>query len=463
MNLLKLPQRVFFLIKKPANERDAIIYANVIKSLLFQFLTNVLGLLVVPLSLGYIDKEKYGIWINASVMVTWLQNMNFGMGFGMQNKVAEAMAHDETERAKDYVTIAYRYSTLIAAGILAAGLLAGFFINWNKLFNSSISPVELKVITFIAFVCFLVYFVLGNIVPVFSALKQTALPKLIGLYTNVITIVFLFGISRFSHNSLIWAALALALPTPLIYLVSNIYYYQTRAFRGLKPRWRIQNKGHVKDVFSLGVKFFIMQLTTLVMTQSGVFIITQYLGPAEVTPYSIINRYFYFAYFIFSLAITPYWSGFTEAYVKKDYVWIRQSLKKLFFLGMGGAAVVLVMLACSFRLIPIWSKHSFDIHQYHSLLYSGALYIISLFFASIISTFLNGISKLNYQLIVQVLIAVLTIIISIVLIARYHLGSTAVNVTALIGQIIYLSLCGFYAYRFVKNLQHAAPLSAKDL
>lgn len=195
-------------------QRDVIIRKNIILSLVFQVLTNVLGLAVVPLSLSYIDKEQYGIWINASIMVTWLQNMNFGMGFGMQNKVAEALANDKAEQAKEYISIVYRYSTLIAFGIFVVGLGASFFINWNAVFNSSKSPYELQAIIFIAFICFLVYFILGNIVPLFNALKQTAVSKFFSLLTNLITVVFLFAISKFSHNNLVYAALALATPTP---------------------------------------------------------------------------------------------------------------------------------------------------------------------------------------------------------------------------------------------------------
>lgn len=450
MTLLKLPPKLQLFLKKPITERDAIIRKNVIGSLVFQFFTNVLGLLVVPLSLSYIDKEKYGIWINASVMVTWLQNMNFGMGFGMQNKVAQAMANDKPELAKEYVSIVYRYSTLIAIGIFILGLVGSFFINWNALFNSSTPGYQLRTITVIAFICFLAYFILGNIIPLFNALKQTSVPKFFGLVTNVLTVVFLFTIAKFSHNNLALAALALALPTPLVYLAGNIFFFKKK-FRHLKPRWRIKDKKHVKDVFNLGLKFFLMQLTTLMITQSGVFIITQYLGPAEVTPYNIVNRYFYFVYFIFVLGINPYWSGFTEAYFKNDFNWIKKAIRQLFIAGVAGSILIAVMLAFSFILIPIWSKHSFEINQYRTLVYTSALYTITLFFSSIIAVFLNGLSLLRLQFLIQVVIAVLTIVVSILLITTFKFGNAAINITGITGQLIYIFVCGWQAYKFIQS------------
>jgi O-antigen/teichoic acid export membrane protein len=445
--------------KRSMEERDRIIKQNILGSLIFQFFTNVLGLLVVPLSLSYIDNEKYGIWLNASVIVTWLQNMNFGMGFGMQNKVAEAMAKGEDNLAKEYVTIVYRYSTLIAIGIFILGAMGSFFINWNRLFNSSVSSAELFSITIIAFLCFLIYFVLGNIIPLFNALKRTSVPKFFGLLTNAVTVVFLYCINKFSHNNLTLVALALAMPTPLIYLFGNVFFFK-RDLKLLRPGWKIKEKKHVKDVFNLGMKFFLMQLTTLVITQSGVFIITQYLGPAEVTPYNIVTRYFYFVFFIFALGITPYWSGFTEAYYKKDFKWIKKGMRQLMLAGIAGSVLVLIMLIISFKLIPIWSKHSFDVNQYKVLIYSSAIYTVTLFFSSIIAVFLNGLSLLRLQLIVQLIIAFLTISISILLITQFKLGNAAISITAIIGQIIFIIVCGWQAYKFIKikslaHLRHA--------
>ena len=446
--LLKLFTLFRFFFKKPQHDRDVIIRKNVVGSFIFQFFTNLIGLLVVPLSLSYIDKEKYGIWINASVMVTWLQNMNFGMGFGMQNKVSEAVAKGEINKAKDYISIVYRYSTLIAAGLLLLGLLASFFINWNQLFNSTMPVYQLKIITLITFICFLVNFVFSNIIPLSNALQLSFVPKFFGLLINILTVIFLFWIGKFSHNNLILAAIALALPSPLIYFIGNIFFFKTKKL--FKPSWHIQEKKHIKDVFSLGMKFFFMQIATFVTTQSGVVIITQYLGPAEVTPYSIINRYFYFAIFLYSLLINPYWAGITDAYFKNDFNWIKKALKKLLIAGACGTAAVILMFVFSFYLIPIWSTNAFDIYKYKSLVYTSAIFSITIFFSAIISIYLSALSLLRFQMLVQIAVAVLTIIISIMLIKTFHLGSLAVNITAIIGQIIFIILCGWKALNYTK-------------
>jgi len=445
----KLLDRIPFL-KTSANERDEVIRKNVLGSVLFQFFSSVLGLLIVPMCLTYIDKEKYGILINASIMIAWLQNMNFGMGFGMQNKVAEAIANNKPELAQEYVTIVYRYTTLISVALFFLGLIASFFIDWNQLFNSSVSASDLRAITFIAFISFLAYFIFGNIIPLFNALKQTSVPKLFGLFTNVLTIFFLFIINKYSHGNLALIALALALPTPLLYFIGNLIFF-AKGYRYLRPNWRVKNKKHINDVFSLGIRFFIMQMTTLIIFQSGTFIVTQMLGPSEVTPFTIINRYFYFIYFIFTLATTPYWSAFTEAYIKKDFLWIKKHLRILIIGAVISSFVVFIMLLLSFYFIPVWSNYSFDLHQYKPLLYSSAILITLQFFLSIVTTFLNGISKLKLQLIMQIGLACITIPLNIFFIREMEVGSAAVNIVLSLCIFIYIVIAGLQIRYILKS------------
>ena len=437
-------------ISKPGNQRDLIIKKNILLSFVYQFATNVIGLLIVPLSLTYLDNEKYGVWINATIMVAWLQNMNFGMGFGMQNRVAESIAINKKNLARQYVSIAYKFTFYIA--IIILGLCAIFFnlINWNSLFNTKLSAGELKGVTIISLVCFSAYFFLGNINNIFNALKETSVPKLLSVFSNLLTIIFLFGIIKFgfARNNLILAGLALALPIPLTYFVANIYYFKN-SLAYLRPYWATYNKNRVKDVMGLSFKFFIMQITSLLISQVGVFIITQYLGPSEVTPYSIVNRYFYFVFFIFSITLNPYWSGFTEAIARKEYGWIRKSLKKLLFNGGIAAIVIILFFLLSFYIIPVWTKHKISVLTYFGLTLTSAIFTIINIFSSIISTLLNGINELNFQMYLQIFLAFISITLSIILIKNYHYGSVAINITGILIQIIYLLFCSYKIRRLI--------------
>jgi len=422
---------------------------EVLSSLFYQFFTNVVGLLIVPLTLGYIDKEKYGIWVTASSLVVWLQNMNFGMGFGMQNKVTEALANNDTEKARIYISVVYKYTLLIGLFIIAVGLSVSYLVNWKTFFNSQLPFHHLRNIALITFLCFSSYFIFSNLTPLLTAVKQTSVTKLLGLIMNVAIVLFLYVITQFSSDSITLASIALSAPLPLVYIVATLLFFKKR--KELAPKWSIASKKYFIELFSIGGKFLLMQLTTLIIFFTGSLIITQYLGPAEVTPFNIISKYFYFPMFIFTLSLAPLWPAFTEAFVKKEFNWIHSVIKKLLILAGLASLVTIGFALAGFYLIPIWSRHTFDIYQYQYMVWVFVAYTIIMFFSTIVSTFLNALTILNYQLAIQTVSAFLFLTCSIGLIKYAGMGSTAVVMGMGISMLFYMVCCGIRMKKELKK------------
>jgi O-antigen/teichoic acid export membrane protein len=424
---------------------------EVVSSLVFQFFTNAVGLLVVPLTLGYISSEKYGIWVTATSLVVWLQNMNFGMGYGMQNKVTEALANNNKPLAKMYVTVVYKYTLLIGAAILLFCFPVIFLVNLNQLFNSKLPVADLRAIAVVTFVSFSLYFIASNLNPLLTAVKQTSLTKLLGLTTNISIVIVLYVVRFFSHDSIFLASIALSGPLPIIYVIATLIFFNKN--RDLSPDFRLPTKEHFKDVFTVGGKFLIMQLTSLVMFFTGSLIITQYLGPQEVTPFNVISKYFYFPLFIFSLGIAPVWPAFTEAYTRKEFNWISSIIKKLLTIAAVACMATTALFIAGFYIIPIWSRNSFDISEYKSMMWLFLFYTVIMFFSSIVSTFLNALSILNYQVKVQVISAILYLVVSIGLIKYAHFGGASVVAGMAAAMLFYTVLCGWAMFRQLQKQQ----------
>lgn len=422
---------------------------EVVSSLVYQFFTNAVGLLVVPMTLGYINSEKYGIWVTASSLVGWLQNMNFGMGFGMQNKVTEALAKNDRTLAKVYVTVVYKYTLLIGAAILAVCFPIIYLVDLNGLFNSKLPVNDLRGITVVTFVSFCLYFIASNLNPLLTAVKQTSLTKFLGLMTNIAIVIVLYIVKLFSHDNIFFAAIALSGPLPVIYIVATLLFFKKNL--DLSPNFSLSTQKHFKEVITVGGKFLIMQLTSLIMFFTGSLIITQYLGPKEVTPFSIISKYFYFPLFIFSLGIAPVWPAFTEAYTKREYSWIQSIIKKLLGIAALACVATVILFVAGFYLIPIWSRHSFDLRAYTFMMWLFLLYTIIMFFSSIVSTFLNALSILDYQVKVQVISAILYLAISISLIKYSNFGGASVIAGMAGSMLFYTLLCGWAMLRQLRK------------
>lgn len=63
----------------------------------------VISLMVVPVTINYINAEQYGIWLTLSSIIAWLSYFNFGMASGFRNRFAEAVAKEDYTLARKYV------------------------------------------------------------------------------------------------------------------------------------------------------------------------------------------------------------------------------------------------------------------------------------------------------------------------------------------------------------------------
>ena len=71
-----------------------------------------ISLLLVPLTINYVDSERYGIWLSLSTMVTWMNFFDIGLSHGMKNKLAEAIANGNYSLGKKYVSTTYALLSL---------------------------------------------------------------------------------------------------------------------------------------------------------------------------------------------------------------------------------------------------------------------------------------------------------------------------------------------------------------
>jgi O-antigen/teichoic acid export membrane protein len=145
---------------------------------------------------------------------------------------------------------------------------------------------------------------------------------------------------------------------------------------------------------SLGVKFFVIQIAFIIVYETTIIIIAQ-LFPEQVTPYNIAFKYFSVIPMVFGIILIPFWSAYTEAYVKNDFEWIKSSMKNLkkiwLLFSIGG----IVMLIFADKVYALWVGP--DIKVPFSLSLTIVCYIIINAWCTIFSVFLNGVGKLRLQ------------------------------------------------------------------
>lgn len=398
------------------SQRSVVVKRNIFWSFAIKGLSILTSLLLVPLTLNMLDNEKYGIWITMYSIVTWFNMMDIGLGNGFRNKFAEAVTQNNIEKARKLTETIYGSSIIIAGIFFVIYSVAHPFINWHKVLNIPKTFDEnISLIVFWVFTLFAFQMILKNIGTILLALQKTASSNMVQFLGNLLSLLAIMILGKMGHASLKSISFVFMLSPLVIYLFYTIILF-SKKLKNYKPRKLTIQKQYFHEIMSLGIKFFVIQITTIIMFSAGNFLIIQLYGPDHVTPYNISYRLFSSTMIIFTIIITPFWSAYTEAMAKNDYIWIKNSFKILNKIWMAFILIIAVLLLASPFIYELWIGDMVEISFMLSA--SFALYAALLSWNAIYAQFLNGTGKIKIQLIVAIFQSISNIPISLFL-AKY--------------------------------------------
>ena len=97
------------LIEKVSNSsgRSKKAMRNIVLSFFAKGISVASSLLIVPLTIHYVNPTQYGIWLTLSSIIGWVAFFDLGLGNGFRNRFAEAKAQGDLELAKNYLSTTY--------------------------------------------------------------------------------------------------------------------------------------------------------------------------------------------------------------------------------------------------------------------------------------------------------------------------------------------------------------------
>ena len=192
------------------------------------------------------------------------------------------------------------------------------------------------------------------------------------------------------------------------------------------------------------MQFFVIQISSLIVFTTGNIIITQLYGPKSVVTYNVAFKYFYMVPLVFNVALAPFWSAFTEAYVKQEFDWIKNSIRKLVYIWGILSVIAIVMVIASDFVYKIWVGPQVQVPFMLSV--ASGIFVIIANWNNIFGYFINGVGKVRLQLYYSIIIAFLNIPLSIFLAKNVGLGVTGVMVSTNIC-LIFASIWAPIQYR----------------
>jgi O-antigen/teichoic acid export membrane protein len=389
----------------------------------------VLGLLMVPLTLEYIDSSKYGIWLTLSSFITWFNFFDIGLGSGLRIKLAEALAKNDLQAAKGYVSTTYALLIIIVSIVFILFIFVNPFLNWISLLNApTVMAKEVELLAVIVFFFFCFRFVFGLIVTILSADQKLGAASLLDLFSSLLSIVGVYIVGESGSDSLLYLGITLSIAPAIVMMLGGIWLFKTR-YRDIRPSFSYVNFSLVKSLVNLSLQFFILQFVVLLIFFSSNIIIAQLLNPEKVTEFNVVHKYFSIITTISILILNPYWSAATEAFAKEDYSWLKKSSKQLLRIWMMLAFLSIVMTFSAKIVYEVWVGDKIQISTVSSV--CMGIYVIVLSWVNSFIYLINGIGKIRLQLYIYSLMSMFVIPISYFLIKVLHFGIEG-NIIAMI-------------------------------
>lgn len=299
------------------------------------------GLASIRITIGYLGKEQYGLWMAVSALLTWAALADFGLGRGVQNHLSEAYGKDDHDAAARYVSTGFVVLVAIAAVFTVVMIPLLFVVPWSRVLNvtdPSLSGKARIVVAAVAAV-FIANFPLSLVSTIYSAHQRQYVANLFAIVGNLLSLAALLVI------------VTLRLPMPWLIMTAGgsgvfmtlvNFVWILREMPWLRPRMSLATRATLRALASVSVPMLLYQLGGLVINETQTILIAHRIGLAGVTDYSVLMRVYILPALLVGMIDGPLIPAFREAYVRGDRDWLRTAfwrLTKIKMLIAAGAAV----------------------------------------------------------------------------------------------------------------------------
>ena len=415
----------------------------------------------VPLTLGYLGPERFGLWMAISAVIAMLGFADFGLGNGILNAVSHATGRNDKVAIHQFVSNGFIMLTAIAALMLLVFVAAYRHVPWPSVFNvsSSTAALESGPVVFVLATCFFATLPLGATQKIQLGLQRGHWGN---MWETVGSVMGLFGIiiaTQFQAG-LQWIALSMA-GMPLLFRAVNTFLFFGYQEKSLRPRFGHFEFSVVKRLIRTGALFFILQLAVIVGLQSDNIIIARILGVEAVAGYDIALKLSILPAMFIGLLVVAQWPAYGEALSRGDSDWIRHTFTKTIRLSLLTAIpFALVLFTWGDVIIRVWAGP--EVVPSVALLASMSIWSILLVLGSVIAVLLNGLHIVKFQVINALLMATANILISIYLVNKIG------TIGAIIGTISTYTIFSllpswYYIHRHISVFQSASSKQSQRI
>lgn len=427
--------------------RNRMLRNNILFSGILKIISLSTSLLIIPITINYLNNEIYGIWMTITSVLFWINTFDIGLGNGMRNYLTGAISRKDFNLGRRYISTTLALLTVIALTMAIITSVPMSILDFNQFFNTkALSNEGLRNALIVAIGFTLLNFVVKNIGLIFVAMQKYAINDLLSVSGNVIALGIIYLLTKFTTGNLLYVVLAYTATHSLIFMLAAIPLFIKHP--ELRPSFKYFDKGLTRQIIGKGLSYFVIQISScLVIFGAANMFITQYCGPSAVTTYNIAYKYFNLLVIAYTIILAPMWNAYTDAYVKGDMKWIANNFNRTLKLwGVSVIGGIIMLLGCQI-FYHLWIGDNVSVPFTVSL--STLIYVCFFNLNNCVTYLINGLNKLKVQIVTS--LAFTAIYVLVVLSIGDKLGIEGV-VLCMAGSYASMSIIHLYQCRLlIKN------------
>ena len=363
-------------------------------------------LAAMPLMLKLLGSQELGAWLVLLSVFQWITMFDLGISAGARNEVARAVAVQDELRARQAITTGWFYVSVtsltlfvIGAGILSLTSLAKWLE--HRVFNGV--DVTLTLWLILGGAC--ITFTLSFIQSAYAAMEKASAFSMFSLAVNVGFFLLLVLANFWSIDSME--------PIAVMYIVAMfcgnawLILRFRRDFPQYMPNRHSMNFALSGFIVKFGLRLFIIQLAALVIFTTSRLLTSAWLGPESVVIYDAGFKVFSIVTMVHTLLMVTIWSSFTQAFERREFAWIRQTLLRLTLFMLPLTAMCVVLAVTSPSIIRHWLGDA----QVGTAFFYTVLAITTILscWSNIFAYILNGVGDTRVQLISAITAAAINV------------------------------------------------------
>lgn len=366
-----------------------------------QIVQLVTGLVSVPLALGYIGPERFGIWMTLSTALAFITFSDFGIGIGMQDRMSRCAGKADYQEARNAFYSAFTLTSVTVIAVMLIAYVALPRFELASLFSlksvegqADIGPTALATTAVIALG------LLGGLVQrAFNAVQEGFWVGVLQVVARFFSLALLFVVVRFELGlpALVFVVGGLASCILLLAGIPLLLYRH----KWLRLRqWAIFeaiNLESAKGLLSVGVMGLGASVAIYLINNSIPALISSKYGAESVADFAVLMKLLAIPGMLLTYILNPLWPAIAEANQKKDVRWIQEVYRKC-LTACAGVAVVssIAVLFGAPSIIKHWTG-AIEVVPSQHLIIASTVFMVLGFWNSVASIILNGLSRFKGQ------------------------------------------------------------------